>query len=135
MLHNILLPKTVTDSFITSNLDSLIVLKACGFIESHQARILAVSDGFLKLRVGHGSLTRFFFECPVSYKPIEITLKIHNEIKPEEIESGKYNNPPQVKHSAIDVAIKPDAIDWGYQEFQDAARKVLWSLRYHFMAC
>ena len=133
MLHNILAPKTVTDSFITSNLDSLIILKACGFIESHRARILAVSDGYLKLRVGHGSLARMFFECPVNYKPLLITLKIHDEIKQEDIESGKYK-PSRVKHSAVDVSIKPDAIDWTHQEFNDAARKVLWSLRYHFMA-
>ncbi len=133
MLNSILPPKPVTDSFVTSNLGTMIILKACGFVDTHHARIINVSEGYLKLRIGHGALTRLFYNCKASHKPLEVTVNIRETIDSEDLATGKYV-PPQVKHAAVDVKISPDSLGWNNQEFQDVARKVLWSLRYHFMA-
>ena len=130
-IRTLLGSRSLTDRFVTSDLGSTIVLKACGFIGAHHARILKVSQGTLKIRVGHTWIERLLYQVG-HQKPVDVTLNFHEDDEAT-IYAERYTR-PQVKQATVEVTIEPQS-SLSDEEFEQVSRKLLWSLRYHFMAC
>jgi len=115
----------VTDTFETTNLGSTLILKACGFVEEHRARIINVREGHLKLRIGHSWLERLFIK---SCEPVDVVLNIteHDHNAPD--------SDSRVPRSSVQVSIRPKSMNLTRDQFAELSRKILWSLRYHFIA-
>jgi hypothetical protein len=143
----------VTDCFASLNLKTTLILKACGFIEAHDAQILDVNEISLRLRVGHRWWERLLFclrfsslslhatafpptgeSDPLCLKPVEIQLRVRHDVSREERIIGK-THLPSADYSFVEVTIRPRSPRWTEAEFREQARRLLWSLRFHFMAC
>ncbi len=122
----------VEDRFYTTNLGDLLLLKALGFIEDHHARILDVAENHLKLRVGNTFLERFFYRCSKE-RPVEITLHIRQEVDQEDSIKESLRL-PGIACSQVDVTIVPQSRAWKKSEFEQFSRRILWSLRQHFIS-
>jgi hypothetical protein len=121
----------LTDRFVSLSIGNVLVLKACGFIEAHGARILDISEEQLRLRLG-----QFWWERLLrgqSQKAIEILLQIDNS-SPREPGSHRdelYHR----RYCTMDVSIIPTDGGWTPDDFHWESRRLLWSLRSHFLAC
>ncbi len=127
-----MLIKPVTDRFFTANLGCLLFLKSCGFVEDHAAKILDVTENRLKVRVGHTWLERLFFRCSKD-RPVDVTLQINRSDEVALSEEEKLRL-PGIECSRIDVTIVPASRTWKESEFQQFSRKILWSLRHHYVS-
>lgn len=143
----------ITDCFASLNLKTTLILKACGFIEAHGAQILDVDEGTLRLQVGYRWWERLLFclrftspTVPATavprhgqgegfrLKPIEVQLTMRHEISEKERRIGQ-THLPAAEYSFVEVRIRPCSAFWTDAEFHEHARRLLWSLRFHFMAC
>lgn len=123
----------VTDCFASLNLKATLILKACGFIEAHRARILDIGEGFIKVRIGARWWERWLF-VPDDPWPMEVVLTIRDDISQEERRIGR-GHLPAADYGFVSVAVRPVSRRWSETEFHEEARRLLWSLRFHFMAC
>ncbi|SFI17035.1 hypothetical protein [Planctomicrobium piriforme] len=120
----------VTDRFVSLSVGNTLILKACGFIEDHQARILDVDESSLKVRIGFPWHRRWLHG--LHRKPIDVSLQIRRgEMLPE---SASQKLSPD-RYCMIDVVIQPVALGWQTADFHQEARRLVWSLRSYFMAC
>lgn len=120
----------VQDSFITSNVGTNLIMKACGFIEAQHARIAAVSEGYLKLDLGHNWLRRLLYDVG-TLKPVAVELHFA-DVNDEDRSQSQHM--PDVDCSWVKVSIAPGSPSWSEEQFAEASRQILWKLRYHFMA-
>ncbi len=127
-----MLIEPVTDRFFTANLGSLLFLKSCGFVEDHTAKILEVTEDTLKVRLGHTWLERLFYQCS-NDRPVDVTLRIKGNDLAELSEEEKLRL-PGIDCSRIDVTIVPRSRTWKESDFRQFSRKILWSLRHHFVS-
>lgn len=127
-----MLIEPVTDRFFTANLGCLLILKSCGFVEDHTAKILEVTENRLKVRLGHTWLERLFFTCSKD-RPVDVTLQVNLNDLTGLSEEEKLRL-PGVDCSRIDVTIVPASRTWKESDFQQFSRKILWSLRHHYVS-
>jgi len=118
------------DRFRSLSVGSTLILKACGFIEDHHARVLEASESLLRFRIGESWKDRLmkaitFRQCK---KPMLISLAIGPE---ESIVQGSRSIH---RFCVIDVAIHPGSLQWSSDEFHEESRRVLLNLRSYFMA-
>ncbi|WP_437226640.1 hypothetical protein SH661x_004691 [Planctomicrobium sp. SH661] len=123
--------RLTTDRFVSLSVGSTLVLKACGFIEDHQAKILEVSETLLRVRTGS-----LWYEGLFAFgnKPLEICLSINPLNKEEEPNHQRFNRPSN-SYCTIDVAIRSSSPRWSQEEFERESKRMLWTLRAYFMAC
>jgi hypothetical protein len=120
----------LTDRFVSLSVGNILVLKACGFIEAHHARIVDISEQRLRLRLG-----QFWWERLLrgnSQKAIEIILEIDNSNPGERAARDELY---QRRYCTMDVSINPIDGGWTPEDFHWESRRLLWSLRSHFLAC
>ncbi|MEW4489563.1 hypothetical protein AB1L42_15885 [Thalassoglobus sp. JC818] len=123
---------SIRDRFFTTNYGSTIILKACGFVEEHHARILSAEDGQIRVRIGFTMLEQFIFNCPRT-RPVDVMLRVRHLDDHEE--AGEMKDVlPAAKCSQVDVEILPKSVGWSQPEFEQFSRKLLWSLRSHFVS-
>ncbi|WP_437205447.1 hypothetical protein [Planctomicrobium sp. SH664] len=114
-------------------MESTLLLKACGFIEAHRARIIDVTEQQLHVRIGQNWLTRWLKGCHTAL-PLDVVLNFRSVRDCEEFDRNRYRRPVD-SYLAIDVAIHPASPAWDDQRFQEHARQLVWVIRSHFMAC
>ena len=119
------------DEFLTSDLESSIALKACGFIGAERAQILDVTEKQLKLRIGQSWLAQLMSKVP-ERKLIDVAIEFEPDSEPKSPEEEIRQ--PNVAHSRVTVTVAPKSPRWNDREFQEAAHRLLFSLRNHFMA-
>lgn len=122
---------TIRERIYTANLGTLLVLKACGFVIEHRARIIEVTENQLRLRIGANRIQRLLFDCP-RHSPVDVTLDIC-DYPQEDLPEDERMRLPGVSCSQIDVTISPSQ-SWDHAEFQQFSRRMLWSLRQHFVS-
>lgn len=130
-VHPTLTP--VNDHFVTLSVGNTLILKACGFIEAQRARILDVCEEHLLLRIGNDWLERLLLGSK-GKKLIEVRLKLEQPGPGEPFPPGR-DKLPRTRYCLVDVQIRPVSQSWTREQFQDEARRLLWILRSHFMAC
>lgn len=128
-LHSI---SSIRDRFFTTNYGSTIVLKACGFVEEHQARILSAEEGMIRFRLGFTWLEQLLFDCPDT-KPVEVHLRVlhledHGRVR------EFFHQLPAAQCALVDVEILPKSGSWTQSDFEQFSRQLLWSLRSHFVS-
>lgn len=122
----------VTDRIFTANIGCLLVKKACGFVEDHQARIVEVTENRLRLKIGYSWLERLLYRVRPE-PPVEVVL-CFQESSLQELSEEERIRQPGIGCSQIDVTIQPRS-SWGRpQDFEQSARRLLWSLREHFIS-
>lgn len=109
------------------------MLKACGFIEDHQARILDVSETSLRLRTG-GQWYETILPGGQRKKGIEISLQIQR-LNEDQRQSEAYSGRPASRYCVIEASLIPATGRWSQAEFTEESRRMLWALRSYFMAC
>lgn len=114
------------DEFITASLGTTLMLKAAGFVLDQHARILNVDESELALRIGSSWWARFL-PGATWQPPIDVKLRFHT---PGELPL----HAPRIPQSVVSVAIKPASKYVNDDEFERSSRRLLWQLRYHFMA-
>jgi len=125
-------PLELTDRFVSMSVGTLLVLKACGFIEDQKARILDVSETSLRVRTG-----REWYESYLprkgSQKPLEIALSI----RPLEAmdQFSRHASHPEDRYCVIEARILAGSRSWSREEFTLESKRMLWALRSYFMAC
>lgn len=122
-------PSPLVSRFVSLNIGNTLILKACGFIEAQQARILDVTEDSLTLRIGAGWLERMLREQPL-HPPLELKLYIQDACA--DIDPGRR---PHATSKVIDVTISPLSARWSAEWFQETSRRLLWQLHSHFLAC
>lgn len=122
----------IRDRFCTTNVGGTLLLKVCSFLENHRAQILDVEVDRLRVRVGHSRLQRLFYHCP-NVKPAEISLVIFRDQVDGLDEDVRFRLPGR-SCSQIDVTISPQSKSWRPEEFRQFARRLMWSMRAHFVA-
>ena len=121
------------DHFVSLSVGSTLVLKACGFIEDYQARILDVSETSLRLRTG-GEWYETILSRGQRKKGMEISLQIRR-LDESQRQSATYSGRPASRYCVIEASLFPATGRWSQAEFTEASRRMLWALRSHFMAC
>ena len=122
----------VQERIFTTNLGTLLFLKACGFVEEYRGKILEVAEDHLEVRIGGTLLERLFSRFPQE-KAVEVILHIQHEV-PETVSSEEVSSLPGIACSQIDVTIKPGTKSWNESDFQRYSRRMLWSLSKHFIS-
>src|SRR5262245_11765691 len=82
----------VADRIVVMNISSTLILKACGFIEAYDARILDVTENSLRVRIGNSWYERVLLGS-ADQKPVEITLVIHNTDPESESQESAMSRP------------------------------------------
>lgn len=117
--------------FLTINLGTTLILKASGFIAAHRATILDVEPGLLKLRVGRSWLERWF--VPATERDALAVSLTFEDMSPDAARAAGHAAPAG-NCCAVQVAIHPSSSGWTEETFHEASRRLLWSLRSHFIA-
>lgn len=127
---------SITDCFLSVNLGSTLILKACGFIEDHDARIMDVGDNRLHLRIGATRLDQRvlqFLGRSFEWSPMDIHITLQDA---EEEANANFATRPHARSTVVHVTLRPVSNRFGNLErFQREGRRLLWQLRSHFIAC
>lgn len=120
----------VRDSFVTHNVGGTLILKTCGLIESQRARLIQVEDHMLTLRIGRNWWQRLL-AAKLQDQELDVVLQLH---APEAM-SPDATFVAGGDRCAVAVAVVPHSRGWQAEAFHDAARRLLWAIRAHYMAC
>jgi hypothetical protein len=119
----------IGDRFVSLNVGNTLILKVCGFIDDHQARILDVSETQLNVRIGAAWYRRVF--NPGLPRLIDVNLKIERDA---ESRLAAVRQLSASSYCTLSVQLRPVGPGWNPMRFQQTARRLLWTLRAHFMA-
>lgn len=122
----------VQERIFTTNLGTLLLLKTCGFVEEYRGRIIEVTENRLRVRIGGSALQRLFSRFPLE-KAVEVDLQIHHEVTTNLTEEDR-SRLPGIACSQVDITIRPGTRSWTKADFQTYSRRMLWTLRKHFVA-
>ena len=123
---------TYSDRFVTTNYGATLILKACGFIQEQHAKIVDVEEDVLKLRLSAPSRWALF-RMLGSERPIDIQLEM-KELEKSECQGEVSERLPAAKCAQVEVKMEAGIGSWNSTDFEAYARRVMWSLRTHFMA-
>jgi|GEM_PF-2237037 hypothetical protein len=119
----------VGDRFVSLNVGNTLILKACGFIDDFQARILDVSETRLNVRIGAVWYRRLF--NPRLPRQIDVDLQIERDVESRLAPVRQFS---ASSYCTLSVQLRPVGPGWNQEQFHQAARRLLWTLRGHFMA-
>lgn len=122
----------LADRFVSMSVGGTLVLKACGFIEDQQARILNVTESSLRVRTGHEWYERLL-SGRRRRKPMEVVLEIHPLM--DQDDPARASSPFPDRYCVIEARIVAGSRSWSQAEFAEESRRLLWRLRSCFMAC
>ena len=108
------------------------ILKACGFIEEQRARIVKVEPNLLQLRIGVPWPTRII-GMQDKQRPVDVTLEI-KDVDPATLSEDRFDRLPSAKCSLVEVNVKARLANWKDGEFEQLTRRLMWSLRGHFLS-
>ena len=121
----------LTDRFSSLNLGNVLSLKLCGLIAEHQAEILDVEEGLLRLKVGYTRLQRWVYQH-AKRLPMELRLEFREQDNADD-ESDAVSR-SRNRYTLVDVALIPLGNDWTPERFQQESRRLLWNLRANLIA-
>lgn len=123
---------TVQERIFTTNLGTLLYLKACGFVEEYRGKILEVAEDRLKVRIGGNWLERILSRRPIQ-KPVDVTLEIKSQVD-ETLSAEELAKLPSMACAQVDITIEPKSPVWSAVDFESYSRRMLWAMRKHFIS-
>ena len=122
-------PEPVSAQMVSLNVGGTLLLKACGFVEEHQARLMDITENSLTIRMGDSWLQRTWGKSGTIP-----TMEIHLEFG-DITNKAKTDRVPHATSNLINVELRATSRSWTNEMFEDASRRMLWLLRSHFIAC